>query len=574
MRLRTHLWIVWLAGLALAGCVSHPGRKAAASRAAVAAAARQNAPVEDYSAEAVEKRTEAHSRYISAQLHAFNDDTAGAAEEYYQAALADPASEELVQEAVRALLQAKPKQPERALEVLTKATAQPGASGELFARLAMVYSLAGQKEQAIEASRKAIQKAPKSLQGYQHLAQIHFQSGNTDAGLEALDQAGREPDVDAPFLVELAELYTAFGRALPPEKIKPRALEALNRAAKLSLHNPLFLTKMAEGFASLGEADKAVEMYEKMLEMFPAFPGLREKLADIYLRKQDRKRAMELLKSIVRDDPINPRAYFVLGDLALQDAKPKEAVEYLNKALLLKPDMEEAYFEEAYAGLARAQIELNESRNALATLERARDKVKQSFLLEFVAGLAYGRLKEYTNAIERYTAAEVIARVTATNRLTHYFYFQFGAACERAGQFPEAEKHFRKCLTLAPDYSMALNYLGYMWADRGVNLTEAREMIEKAVHLEPKNGAYLDSLGWVLFKLGEATQALEYLLKAIEHSDEPDATLYDHLGDIYASLNQPDKAREAWQKALTIEPNDSRAEIQKKLSAATGTPPR
>jgi len=66
----------------------------------------------------------------------------------------------------------------------------------------------------------------------------------------------------------------------------------------------------------------------------------------------------------------------------------------------------------------------------------------------------------------------------------------------------------------------------------------------------------------VLFKSDQAKEALEYLLKAVELSEEPDATLYEHLGDIYAALNQPDKARDAWQKSLTVEPNE---QVKKKM---------
>jgi hypothetical protein len=32
-----------------------------------------------------------------------------------------------------------------------------------------------------------------------------------------------------------------------------------------------------------------------------------------------------------------------------------------------------------------------------------------------------------------------------------------------------------------PNNASALNYLGYMWAERGQNLTEAHDLIEKAV---------------------------------------------------------------------------------------------
>ena len=149
----------------------------------------------------------------------------------------------------------------------------------------------------------------------------------------------------------------------------------------------------------------------------------------------------------------------------------------------------------------------------------------------------------------------------------YLFYFQFGSTLERHGDYEEAAKYFHKCLELSPNFSEALNYLGYMWADRGENLDEAKKLIEKAIELEPKNSAYLDSMGWVLFKLKQPREALDWMQKAIQLSGEPDPTLYDHLGDIYGGLKEFDKARDAWRKSVELEANDR---IKKKLQSAPG----
>jgi Flp pilus assembly protein TadD len=160
-----------------------------------------------------------------------------------------------------------------------------------------------------------------------------------------------------------------------------------------------------------------------------------------------------------------------------------------------------------------------------------------------------------------------MAQAADTNILSHEFYFQLGAACERAGDYPAAEKHFQKCLQLSPEFAEALNYLGYMWADRGEHLDQARDMIERAVKQEPENEAFLDSLGWVLFRQGQAAPALEYLQKAQRLSEKPDAEMYDHLGEVFNKLGQVDKAVEAWKKSLEIEPKDI---VRKKLDAVKG----
>ena len=73
-------------------------------------------------------------------------------------------------------------------------------------------------------------------------------------------------------------------------------------------------------------------------------------------------------------------------------------------------------------------------------------------------------------------------------------YFMRGAMYERMKKYDLAEAEFRKALQLNAQDPNALNYLGYMLADRGVRLDEAHELIQKALDLDPQNGAYLDSM--------------------------------------------------------------------------------
>src|SRR5205823_8845025 len=68
-----------------------------------------------------------HARYANGVLFDINEEPEKAAEEFYKAALTDPADEDLVLEASQRLLQFK--EPEKAQEVLLKATKQKEAPG-------------------------------------------------------------------------------------------------------------------------------------------------------------------------------------------------------------------------------------------------------------------------------------------------------------------------------------------------------------------------------------------------------------------------------------------------------------
>jgi tetratricopeptide (TPR) repeat protein len=510
---------------------------------------------------ALQKLAEAHAHYAAGVIEEVAERPDAALKEYHQAALRDPENEALVLEVARRFLQNK--QPENALELLARASARPNASAAIFARLGFVYVQLGKFDEAVAASRTAIKKAPGVLAGYQNLFLTYLQNKHPLEAAKVLEEAGRQNKTDSEFLMGLAELYIHLGMQEPAQRKETfaRAITLLNQVEKHETMNSTLRLKLAEDYNNVGDSDKAAELYQELLKTMPELPGLRERvrarLAEIYLRGSDRKKATQELEKIIGEDPTNPQLYYSLAQLALEEKQPEKAADYLSKAILLNPDAAPAYAE-----LARIQISLKKTSDALATLDRARAKFPQNFLLEYLSGVAFSQQKAFPEAIQHFTSAEVIAQATHPQWLDEHFYFDLGAVHERKGDYTEAEKYFEKCLQLAPEFAEALNYLGYMWAEKGLHLPRSRELIEKALKLEPKNPAYLDSFAWVLFKLEEPKKALDYILKAVEFSEEADATLYDHLGDIYVAVHQPDKAREAWQKSLAVEANEV---IRKKL---------
>jgi tetratricopeptide (TPR) repeat protein len=127
-------------------------------------------------------------------------------------------------------------------------------------------------------------------------------------------------------------------------------------------------------------------------------------------------------------------------------------------------------------------------------------------------------------------------------------YFMRGAMLERQKKYDPAEAEFRKVLAIDPKSDSALNYLGYMLADRNVRLDEAYDMIKKALDLNPDSGAYLDSLGWVYYRQGKFADAEPLLVRALQK--QPDPTVHDHLGDVYAKLGKTKEAVAQWQASL------------------------
>lgn len=141
--------------------------------------------------------------------------------------------------------------------------------------------------------------------------------------------------------------------------------------------------------------------------------------------------------------------------------------------------------------------------------------------------------------------------------------FRLAASLERDKKIAEAVSAFEKLISLRTDHAPALNYLGYLFADRNENLERSLELIQRAVNLDPSNGAYLDSLGWVYFRLGKLDLAETYLLKAARLAPD-DSTVEEHLGDVWEKKGELEKARASWKRALTLKPDDGKR-IEEKL---------
>jgi tetratricopeptide (TPR) repeat protein len=158
----------------------------------------------------------------------------------------------------------------------------------------------------------------------------------------------------------------------------------------------------------------------------------------------------------------------------------------------------------------------------------------------------YERAKRYADMAKPLDEAEKLAQNDDDKET---IYFMRGAMYERLKKYDESEAAFRKVLAINPENAEALNYLGYMLADRGVRLNEAYDLIKKAVDQAPDNGAFLDSLGWLYFREGKLSEAEELLVRALAQIGE-DPTVHEHLGDVYFKLGKTREAVAQWQASL------------------------
>jgi tetratricopeptide (TPR) repeat protein len=193
---------------------------------------------------------------------------------------------------------------------------------------------------------------------------------------------------------------------------------------------------------------------------------------------------------------------------------------------------------------AQALSRLGRSGEAITFLETAIKTESRSPELAFALAETYASQKRFDEAVKVIEQAETAFGESDefTLRLTTFY--------EQAGRVADAERELRRLIERDPLDSTALNYLGYMLADRTDRHAEAIELIERALKVEPGNPAYLDSLGWALFKQGKVEAALAPLSKAAA-AVPANSVIQDHFGDALARQGKWSEAVAAWQRALT-----------------------
>lgn len=264
---------------------------------------------------------------------------------------------------------------------------------------------------------------------------------------------------------------------------------------------------------------------------------------------------------------LNPKGDAVLLQLAALAEQQTDAEEAIALYGQILPDSPMKRVAEMQRGLNLADIDRKDE--AIAQLTKLLADDPDDMRAYLALGGVYSSKEDFRNAADVYDRA--VARIKVAAGADWNIYYQRGIAYERLKEWPKAEPNFKRALELYPNQPQVMNYLGYSWVDKNMNLDEAMDLIRKAVDLRPGDGYIVDSLGWAYYKLGKFDEAVEQLEKAVSLKPE-DPVLNDHLGDAYWRAGRKLEATFQWAHARDMKPDaDVLAGVQKKL--AEGLPP-
>lgn len=516
----------------------------------------------------------AFDHFSKADLYERSGDLEKAADEYRLALVYDPTSDELKRLLAKVYYRLR-----RYDEALDLSLRIKDPKPDDFILTADCYKLTGDEKMAVKFFHKAAQM-DSTLEIPNHFLAVYYSNKGdlkkAERYYQRLINIGEDSDN---WRIELGSFYIKTGqfknaidvyqRMINRDSSNPRgylgiaAIKEMQKdtvgadslykiIALTNWDNARILSIISQSFIRLGDISMALKVTRRITELFPDDYLTLRRYALLLFSEGDYESADTVLSQLsesITDDPI---VYYYLGRIAQMNDDFARAESMYVRSLAIDDTLSEAW-----VNLALARVEIGDIDNAQATFDTALAKCPDDSLdILFFNGIFLSRQEKYSQAVDYYKRI-LLADPNNTNVM-----FNLAAAYERDGQFDEAETSFKQLIKLEPGNALALNYLGYMYADRGINLNEARKMIKKALKIEPDNGAYLDSYAWVLYKKGKYKEALKYQQKALQASDN-DAVLFDHMGDICSALNRSSEAQKHWRKALELDPENEN--IKQKL---------
>jgi len=497
--------------------------------------------IQEYQTVTAKDPKDVESWVVLGKLYVTANDMPNGEKAYNTALELEPENEEAL--TGLALLYGQNGDTKRAIEKL-KAATDKNPNPRFLMILAQAYEDQKDFKDAADAIRKAMSMAPDNEQLTRKLAEDLLYSDQLDEALKIYaDLAAKSPKDDT-IPLRMAEIYRN-------KHDYAKAHEAIDKAKKIEPDDLEPREAEVRLFVDEGKTDQAVKGLKSILD---------DTASRIYSKDQAKQRAgwYDELGRMCRDAGRYPEALDAFKQMGTvyKDGASVVAVETIDTYRTAK-DLPSAQ-READAALKtfpddyRVALKHAEVLGDLGKLDAAASELRgrlngqHDYDTLFSLAEIYEKGKRFDEMGKALDDAE---KVSATDEDKETVFFIRGAMFERMKRFEDSEASFRKVLALNPNHDGALNYLGYMLADRNVRLDEAFQLIKKAVDLEPAKGEYLDSLGWVYFRQGKLSEAEGWLVQAVDKT-KGDPTVHDHLGDVYLKQGKTKEAIVQWTASL------------------------
>jgi len=354
--------------------------------------------------------------------------------------------------------------------------------------------------------------------------------------------------------------FSGTGRKLQNSKKLQQITPAVSNSKELK--NPTIIPQ--KRISALKKEE--LEVAERLMKDFPNSINPIMLMGNLWERHGDAKKAMEYYNKVLEKDPNRADVYKSIGWFFMNKQQYEQAIGYWKKALEIDPHIPGVHY-----NIALALMGQNKQSRAIEELENEIKITPRSSSSYFLLGQLYLRQEEYEKAGNNYEKAIEI-KPDYTN--AYYGLFTLSARLKRQDKAKEYMAVFKKLkakeMEILKDRNKTVDDLldmqkgaaeTYLLAGRMYqgtkNFQKAEELLKRAITLDPNNILCIERLASLYLTSNRVTEAIRLYRKISEINPE-DPLCYLNIGLLSMRLKQPEEAEEAFSKVIEIAPEFSK----------------
>ncbi|MDR0829278.1 MAG: tetratricopeptide repeat protein [Prevotellaceae bacterium] len=345
--------------------------------------------------------------------------------------------------------------------------------------------------------------------------------------------------------MKAAEKYFEEGNKFYDEQDYDKAIDCFQKAIELNPYYAEAYKRLGNVYFDIQDYDKVIEYNKKAITLKPDYEAAYFNTGLAYRNKQDYDKSIEYFQKVIELNPDDANAYLNIGDAYFQKQDDDKTIEFWQKAIDLSPHNPNN--DKMYFAIGCLYLDGQKFEEAVENFDKAvaiNIDYKDAW---YFRGIALMQDEKLDDAIKSFDHALIIDPEDKDCLFNKALAMSEVARCE------DAIGSFDKALAIDPNDAK-------IWNSRGVTMSrlhkwkEALENNDKALEINPNSAEIWKNRGLFFWGLKMLDEAIESFDKAININPLFEQS-WCWKGYVFIDLEKYDKANECFDKALEINPN-------------------
>ncbi len=222
-----------------------------------------------------------------------------------------------------------------------------------------------------------------------------------------------------------------------------KAIETFEKALELTPKSARVRQLIGETYKKMGNIKKAEDTFQEAVSINPQYIKVHQSLGDLYQEVGDKEKALVALEKAIKISPNNSKRQTTIGKIYLENGDVEQAEKAFEKAVGVEPNNPNVKTNIGEIFLKRGYAE-----KAAAVFKDSLNQKKDLHVYNRL-GIALRRKGKANEAIKEYYRA---LKLDQNNEGLHY---NIGRAYIEANNKPKAVHHFKKALGINPSFKDA-----------------------------------------------------------------------------------------------------------------------